>query len=315
MRTLYPPISPYATGFLPVDSLHTLYYEECGNPNGQPVLFLHGGPGSSINEKHRQFFDPSYYRIILFDQRGAGKSTPHACLEDNTTWHLVDDIEQLRHHLKIAQWIVFGGSWGSTLALTYAIQNPTKVKALIVRGIFLCRSKELYWFYQYGAHHLFPDVWETFLRPIPEAERDDLIHAYYERLTSEDKQVRHDAAFGWSAWEGATLRLLFDPELFTSFTADEHADALARIECHYFVNGAFLPTDNWIIENAPIIQHIPTTIIHGRYDVICPLENAWELHKALPQSRLFIIPDAGHAGSEPGTLHQLIESTDYYKQL
>lgn len=315
MRTLYPPIEPNQTGFLTVDSIHTLYYEESGNPDGQPILFLHGGPGSGIEAKHRRFFDPAYYRIILFDQRGAGRSVPHACLENNTTWHLVEDIEKLREHLHINTWIVFGGSWGSTLALTYAIQHPKAISALIVRGIFLCRHKELRWFYQYGAHHLFPDIWELFLKPIPEDERVDLIQAYYAKLTSQDTKIRQEAAFAWTAWEAATLRLLFDQELFLSFTADDHADALARIECHYFINKAFFPTDNWILENVDKIRHIPTTIIHGRYDIICPLENAWDLHRLLPQSQFFIVPDAGHAGSEPGILHQLIEATDRYRNL
>lgn len=313
MHNLYPPIEPNSTGMLPVDNLHTIYYEESGNPKGQPVLFLHGGPGSGTDPKHRQFFDPKHYRIILQDQRGAGRSTPHACLEKNTTWDLVADIEKLREHLKVDKWVVFGGSWGSTLALTYAIQHPNRVSALIVRGIFLGRPKELHWFYQYGAHHLFPDVWETFLKPIPMNERGDLIKAYYKRLTSTDEKTRFDAAFAWSAWEAATLRLLFDEMMFLSFTREQHADALARIECHYFINNIFFPTPNWILENTAKIRHIPTTIIHGRYDVICPVENAWDLHLALPDAEFHIVPDAGHSASETGILHRLIEATRFYQ--
>ncbi len=313
MRTHYPPLEPFATGLLPVDSLHTLYYEESGNPNGKPVLFLHGGPGSGCDPKHRQFFDPSTYRIILFDQRGAGRSTPHACLENNTTWHLTSDIEKLREYLKIEKWVVFGGSWGSTLSLTYAIQYPARVFALIVRGIFLCRPQEIQWFYQHGASLLYPDIWETFLNPIPENERGDMVNAYYKQLTSADEKIRQKAAYAWSAWEGATLRLMFDPQMFSSFTGEFHADALARIECHYFVNNSFYPSDNWILENVDKIRDIPTTIIHGRYDVICPLENAWALHRALPQAEFHIIPDAGHSANEAGILHHLIEATDRYK--
>lgn len=312
MLTLYPPIEPYATGSLPVDAIHTLYYEESGNPKGIPVLFLHGGPGSGTDAKHRQFFDPKHYRIILHDQRGSGRSTPHACLENNTTWDLVDDIEKLRIHLKIDKWVVFGGSWGSTLSLTYAIKHPAQVLALIVRGIFLGRLKELHWFYQSGAHHLFPDIWQTFLKPIPESERGNMIEAYYKRLTSPDEKTRHEAAFAWSSWEGATLRLMFDKEMYRDFTGEHHADALARIECHYFINKNFFPTDNWILENTAKIRNIPTTIVHGRYDVICPLESAWDLHLALPEAEFFIIPDAGHSASEPGILDKLIAATDKF---
>ncbi len=312
MRTLYPPIEPYKTEFLPVDAHHNLYYEECGNPKGKPVIFLHGGPGSGLEKHHRQYFDPQRYRIILLDQRGSGRSTPHASLENNTTWHLVDDMEKLREHLQVREWVVFGGSWGSTLALTYAIKHPTRVSALILRGIFLCRPQEIDWFYQSGAHHLFPDVWQTYLEAIPLDERGEMIHAYYRRLTSKDTKIRETAALAWTSWEAATLRLIFDPITFKSFTAAEHADALARIECHYFVNHAFFPTPNWILENIPSVRHIPATIIHGRYDVICPLENAWNLHLAWPEAKLIIVPDAGHSSSESGILHHLIEATDHY---
>jgi proline iminopeptidase len=307
---MYPPIQPYRTGTLAVDRIHTLYFEECGNPKGKPILFLHGGPGSGIEEKHRQYFDPKVYRIILFDQRGSGKSTPHAALEANTTWDLVEDIEKLRDHLGITEWAVFGGSWGSTLSLVYAIMHPSKVRALVLRGIFLCRSVELQWFYQYGAHFLFPDIWEEYLQPIPEEERGDLMAAYYKRLTSNDPKIRETAAKAWSTWEGALIKLKFDPEIFSSFIAPHHADALARIECHYFVNKSFFPSDNWILENVEKIRHIPGVIVHGRYDIVCPLDNAWQLHKRWPEAKLEIIPDAGHAASEPGIADALIRATD-----
>lgn len=315
MHKLYPPIQPYLTDFLPVDSIHTIYYEECGNKHGIPIVFLHGGPGSGLEEIHRQYFDPAIYRIILFDQRGAGKSMPHASLEANTTWDLVSDIEKIRCHCKVDKWIVFGGSWGSTLALTYAIQHPKSVSGLILRGIFLCREEELKWFYQYGAHFIFPDAWEKYLSPIQEKERDDLIKAYYKRLTSSHQEIRHEAALAWAAWEGSALKLHFDPKVFSAFIEPLHADSIARIECHYFINKIFFPTDNWIIENIDTIRHIPGVIIHGRYDIICPLDSAWKLHKAWPESTLKIIPDAGHAASEPGIINALIEATEAFKTL
>lgn len=313
MKTLYPPLQPNSTGFLSVDPMHTLYFEECGNPKGKPILFLHGGPGSGIEEKHRQYFDPKIYRIILFDQRGCGKSTPHASIEANTTWDLVDDIEKLRKHLNVTQWVVFGGSWGSTLALTYAIKHPEVVLALIVRGIFLCRPQELQWFYQSGAHFIFPDAWENYLKPIPEKERGNMISAYFKRLTSSDPKIREEAAIAWSGWEGATLKLRFDPEIFSSFTASHHADAIARVECHYFMNNSFFPSDNWILENVSKIRHIPGIIVHGRYDIICPLDSAWQLHRAWPEAILEIIPDAGHAASEPGIVDALVRATDHFR--
>lgn len=315
MKTRYPPIDPFRSGHLPVSSKHSLYWEESGNPEGKPVLFLHGGPGSGTEPSHRSFFDPKVYRIVLFDQRGCGKSTPHASLEENTTWDLVADIEKLREFLKIDAWVVFGGSWGSTLALAYAETHPSYVKGLILRGIFLCRPAELYWFYQFGAHFLFPDIWEHYLAPIPPSERGDMIRAYYKRLTSSDSNIRKEAAKAWSGWEGATLRLRFDPSLFGSFTEDSHADAVARIECHYFVHHAFFKTDNWLLEHVKTIRQIPGIIIHGRYDVICPLENAWFLHKAWPESKLEIIPDAGHSASELGITDALIRATDQFRNL
>jgi proline iminopeptidase len=310
MRHKYPPIEPYQTGFLEVGSGHNLYWEESGNPKGLPVIFLHGGPGSGTEPSHRSYFDPMIYRIVLMDQRGSGKSLPHSSLVDNTTWHLVDDLEKLRKFLKISQWVVFGGSWGSTLALTYAETHPEKTLALIVRGIFLCRKKELDWFYQGGAHYIFTDEWEKYLEMIPPLERSDMIGAYYKRLTSSDPLVRKTAAARWSSWEGAALKLIFDPELYKQFVQPDHADALARIECHYFINKAFFKTDNWLLEHAKALQNIPGTIVQGRYDIICPFESAWELHKAWPKAKLEIIKDAGHAASEPGITDALIRATD-----
>jgi proline iminopeptidase len=314
-RSKYPPIEARRTGFLQVDAEHSIYWEESGNPNGKPVVFLHGGPGSNTDPGHRGYFDPEAYRIILFDQRGAGKSEPHASLNNNTTWHLVSDIERLREKLGIDKWVVFGGSWGSTLSLSYAITHPERVKALVLRGIFLCRKKEVHWFYQHGAHHLFPDEWERYLKPIPAAERHDMVSAYHRRLTSENPEVRLEAAKAWSRWEAATIRLLPDLASIDTFTADHHAEAIARIECHYFMNHAFFPTDNYLLENVHKIRHIPGVIVHGRYDVVCAIENAWELHKAWPESKLEIVPDAGHAAAEPGIVDALVRATDHFREL
>lgn len=315
MKKKYPPIAPYRTGHLDVGSNHSLYWEESGNPKGVPVIFLHGGPGSMTNEGHRSFFNPDLYRIILFDQRGCGDSTPHAELNFNTTWDLVSDIEKLRTFLDVDTAVIFGGSWGSTLALAYAESHPDKVKALILRGIFLGRKKELRWFYQFGAHHIFTDQWEKFIDQIPLDERDDMIKAYYKRLTSKDDAIRTKAARSWTAWESVNLRLIFDPALFAEFMEDFHADALSRIECHYFLNHCFFKTDNWLIENVDKIRHIPAVIVQGRYDMVCPFESAWELHKAWPEAKLEIIPDAGHTASEPGILNALISATDYFGNL
>lgn len=310
MRKKYSPIEPYNTGFLNVGSGHTLYWEESGNPKGLPIIFLHGGPGSGTSPSHRSFFHPEFYRIILFDQRGCGKSTPHAELHANTTWDLVSDMEKIREFLKIEQWIVFGGSWGSTLALAYAETHPSKVKSLILRGIFLGRAKELHWFYQFGAHHIFTDEWEKYIAPIPPNERGDMVGAYHKRLMSADPKIRKQAAIAWSAWESVNLKLLFDPALFAEFIEDFHADALARVECHYFMNRCFFKTDNWLIENVGKIRHIPGVIVQGRYDLVCPFESAWELHKSWPEARLEIIRDAGHAASEEGITDALIRATD-----
>lgn len=315
MREFYPVIEPYNKGMLKVSEIHTLYWEECGNPNGRPVVFLHGGPGGGVAPDHRRFFDPQAYRIILFDQRGSGQSTPCAELRENSTWDLVKDIETIREMLKIDTWVVFGGSWGSTLALTYAITHPERVKALVLRGIFLCRPSEIQWFYQEGASQIFPDVWDEYLKPIPENERHDLVAAYYKRLTHKNADIRLEAAKAWSKWEAATSRLIVDPKAVDEFDDPEYALSFARIECHYFTNNAFFATNNWILENIQKIRHIPGVIVQGRYDVVCPAKSAWELHKAWPEAKFTIIPDSGHAAAEPGTRSALIEATDSFKNL
>jgi proline iminopeptidase len=314
LRSLYPAGEPYRTGFLRVSELHEIYYEESGNPRGKPAVFLHGGPGGGTDPKMRGFFDPKRYRIILFDQRGCGKSRPHASLVDNTTWHLVDDIERLREHLGIERWLVFGGSWGSTLALAYAETHPERVTELVLRGIFLLRRWEIEWFYQNpgGAAALYPDLWEHYLEPIPESERRDMIRAYYARLTSSNPSVLQQAAKAWSVWEGATSFLRLNPEYVARFQADEYAAAFARIECHYFVNGGFFRTDNQLIEQVDRIRHIPAVIVQGRYDVVCPMKSAWDLHRAWPEADLRIVPDAGHSAFEPGNLHELVTATDRF---
>jgi proline iminopeptidase len=314
MRTLYPPIEPYDRGRLPVSPLHTIYYEQVGNPEGTPAVFLHGGPGGGIVPDYRRFFDPGAYRVVLFDQRGSGDSTPHASIEENTTWHLVADMERLREHLGVERWLVFGGSWGSTLALAYAQTHPERVSALVLRGIFLCRRKEIRWFYQEGASWLFPDVWEEYLKVIPEEERGDMVSAYYRRLTSEDERVRLEAARAWSVWEGSTSKLYFDYDSIERFAEPEFALAFARIECHYFMNDAFFETDNYLIENVGKIRHIPAVIAQGRYDVVCPMRSAWELHRAWPEADLRVVADAGHSVTEPGIIDVLVEATDGFKK-
>ena len=311
----YPITEPYKTGRLKVSGVHELYFEEVGNPKGEPIVFLHGGPGGGIIPKYRQFFDPRHYRIILFDQRGAGLSTPYADLRENTTWDLVEDIEKLKNHLAIDQWIVFGGSWGSTLALAYSETHPRSVRGLVLRGIFLCRKKEIDWFYQDGASKIFPDFWEHYLNAVPESERHELVNAYYRRLTSSDKQTQISAAKAWSIWEGSTSMLFPSDDLISKFGDDEFALSFARIECHYFVNRAFFPTDNYLIENVHKIRHIPAEIVHGRYDVVCPVENAWELHRAWPESQLHVIADAGHSALEDSISRKLIEVTERFKAL
>lgn len=308
MYELYPDIKPFVTHSLPVDELHTLYVEQCGNPQGLPVLFLHGGPGAGCEPMHRRFFDPERYHIVLFDQRGCGRSTPHAELTNNTTWHLVADIERLRERLGIERWVVFGGSWGSTLALVYAETHPERVLGLILRGIFLCRPQDMQWFYQQGANRLFPDAWEHYVEPIPEAERDDLLRAYYRRLIGTDEVERLRVAKAWSVWEGSTLTLERNPAVIEHFAEAHLALSLARIEAHYFVNDTFLAPDQ-ILRDASRLKDIPGVIVHGRYDVICPLDGAWALHKAWPTAELRIIPTAGHAASEPGIVDALVAAT------
>lgn len=314
-RTLYPEIEPFDSGLLKVSPLHTLYYEQSGNPHGKPVVFLHGGPGGGVNAKCRRFFDPAVYRIVLFDQRGCGKSTPHAELTDNTTWDLVADIERLRGHLAIDRWQVFGGSWGSTLALAYAETHPDRVTELVLRGIFMLRRWELEWFYQKGADALYPDAWETYLAAIPEAERGDLMSAYHRRLTSDDAATRIAAARAWSVWEGATSFLWQDKGHIESSGEDEFALAFARIECHYFVNGGFFVHDDQLLRHVERIRNIPAVIVQGRYDVVCPMRSAWDLHRAWPEADLRIVQDAGHSAFEPGILHELVEATDRFARL
>jgi proline iminopeptidase len=314
-RGLYPPLAPYATGYLEVSGGHELYYEECGNPDGKPVVFLHGGPGAGCNAAVRRFFDPERYHIVVFDQRGSGRSRPHASIEENTTWHLVDDIEQLRITTGIERWQVFGGSWGSTLALSYAQTHPERVSELVLRGIFLLRPQELHWFYQDGASHIFPDYWQDFIAPIPDEERGDLIAAHYRRLTGSDQEAMLASARAWSVWEGVTSNLLVSEAAVGRFQSDDFALALARIESHYFVNGGFMETPSQLLENIDRIRNIPAVIVQGRYDVVCPPRTAWELHGVWPEADLRIVPDAGHSSFEAGIVHELIEATDRFATL
>jgi proline iminopeptidase len=311
-RTLYPEIEPFHKGRLRLSDIHEMYFEESGNPKGKPVVFLHGGPGGGTEPKHRRFFDPKVYRIVLFDQRGSGLSTPHASLVDNTTWHLVSDIEALRVHLGIEAWQVFGGSWGSTLALAYAETHPTRVTELVLRGIFLLRKQEIDWFYQGGASAIFADAWEDYVAAIPEAERGDLLHAYHRRLTSDDVRIRKDAAQAWSVWEGRTSCLHPNVDLVTKYGGDEFALAFARIECHYFVNDGFVDGERALLANVDKIRHIPGVIVQGRYDVVCPMESAWALHRAWPEAELHVVGDAGHSAMEPGNVHALVMATDEF---
>ena len=315
LRDYYPAIEPFNKGFLKVSEIHNIYYEEVGNPKGKPVVFLHGGPGGGVSPDHRRYFDPAVYRIVLFDQRGAGQSTPCAELRENTTWDLVSDTEKIRELLKIDKWVVFGGSWGSTLALAYAITHPDKVKGLILRGIFLCRPSEIKWFYQEGASQIFPDVWDEYLKVIPENEQHDLVAAYHKRLTHENRDIRLQAAKAWSKWEAATSRLYMDPNAVDEFEDPDFALSFARIECHYFTNNAFFKTNNWLLENVDKIRHIPGFIVQGRYDVVCPARSAWDLHKAWPEAKFNIIADSGHAASEPGTRSALIRAADEFRAL
>lgn len=310
-RTLYPAIEPNHTGYLKVGDGHELYYEESGNPHGKPAVFLHGGPGGGCSASMRRFFNPDIYRIVLFDQRGSGKSRPHAGLEHNTTWDLVNDIEILRAALQVDRWLVFGGSWGSTLALAYAQTHPEHVTELVLRGIFMLRKKEIDWFYQHGASELFPDLWQGFLAPIPKSERHDMLHAYHKRLTSDDSEVRLNAARAWSVWEGSTSLLLPNPVMAAEFGEAAMALAMARIECHYFVNNGFME-ENQLLKNIDRIRKIPAIIVQGRYDVVCPMISAWELAQAWPEADFRISPDSGHSAFDAGNTHQLIMATDHF---
>jgi len=309
---LYPPVEAYRTGRLKVGDGHDLYFEESGNPQGKPVVFLHGGPGGGSDPKQRRFFHPDKYRIVNFDQRGCGKSVPYASLEANTTWDLVADIERLREHLGIDTWQVFGGSWGSTLALAYAEKHPNRVSELVLRGIFLLRKQEIDWFYQRGASILYPDAWEPYLAHIPEGERGDLLKAYHTRLTSSDSQVRLAAAKVWSGWEGATSKLIPDADFSGHFEEDEFALAFARIECHYFAHKGFFETDDQLLRDAHKIRHIPGVIVQGRYDVVCPMESAWALHRAWPEADFIITPDSGHSAFEAPNSRALVAATDKF---
>jgi len=309
-RMLYPEVEPFDAGWLAVSGGHEIYYEECGNPDGRPAVVLHGGPGGAINTTMRRFFDPTRWRVLLFDQRGCGRSRPNASLEDNTTWALVEDIERLRVELGVERWTVFGGSWGSTLALAYAITHPERVDSLILRGVFLLTQRELRWFYQDGASMLFPDAWERFCAPIPLAERDDMMGAYHRRLIHPDRRVQAQAAAAWSQWEGDTISLRGPEARPAKFNEVDFAIAFARIECHFFVNGGFFPEDGWLLKNAHKIANIPGWIAQGRFDVVTPLESAWSLKKAWPAARFEVIWDAGHASTEPWIIDALVRATD-----
>ncbi|MHB1586989.1 MAG: prolyl aminopeptidase [Acidiferrobacteraceae bacterium] len=308
---LFPSLQPYAVHQVAVDPPHVLYVEECGNPAGIPVLFVHGGPGAGIEEYHRRFFDPRRYRIMLFDQRGAGRSTPYASLEQNHTAALVSDMEALRRYFGIERWLLFGGSWGSTLCLVYAQTHPVHVLGLILRGIFLCRPAEIHWFYQYGAHWLFPDYWEDFVAPIPEDERDNLLAAYHRRLTGDDLSQQARCAHAWSLWEARTSTLAPNPDLAHHLASPAVALALARIETHYFVHDSFLQKDE-IIRNASRLASIPGVLIHGRYDIVCPLANAWALNRVWPSSRLEVIGESGHSALEPRITEALVAATQEF---
>ncbi|USQ97827.1 prolyl aminopeptidase [Caulobacter sp. RL271] len=309
-RGLFREVEPFSFGWMRADGPHEIYYEECGNPRGKPCVILHGGPGGAVNPTMRRFFDPAKWRMTLFDQRGCGRSRPNASLDDNTTWSLIADIERLREHLGVEKWTVFGGSWGSTLALAYAIAHPDRVDGLVLRGIFLLTERELRWFYQEGASMLFPDAWERFLAPIPEDERGDLMAAYHRRLISPDRRVQLEAAAAWSQWEGDTISLRGPEARPPKFNEEDFAIAFARIECHFFTNKGFFDQDDWILKNIDKIRHIPGWIVQGRFDVVTPLDSAWRLHKAWPEARFDIVWDAGHASTEPGVIDGLVRATE-----
>ena len=314
-RILYPRHEARRSGRLRVSDIHEIFWEESGNPNGLPVVALHGGPGGGSSPEMRRFFDPERYRIFLFDQRGCGRSTPHSELRENTTWDLVDDIEALRAHVGVSQWLVFGGSWGSTLSLAYAVTHPERTLGVVLRGIFLVSKPEIQWFYQSGASRLFPDAFDRYVAPIPEEERGDLLMAFHRRLTGNDRQARIEAARAWSRWEGETLSIKGPVTTPPRFNEDDFVDAFARIECHYFVNRGFFASDNWLLEQcAEKLKDIPGVIVHGRYDVVTPLSTAWALSKAWPKAELHIVPDAGHSSMEPGIVDKLIQATDYFAE-
>jgi proline iminopeptidase len=310
-RILYPRLESRRSGRLRVSEIHEIYWEESGNPGGIPVIAVHGGPGGGSSPEMRRFFDPGKYRIILFDQRGCGRSTPHSELRENTTWDLIEDMESIRDMLGIDKWVVFGGSWGSTLSVAYGVTHPERTLGLVLRGIFLVSKAEIQWFYQSGASRLFPDAYDRYIKPIPEDERDDLLMAFHRRLTGEDRQVRVEAARAWSRWEGETLSIKGPTTTPARFNEDDFVDAFARIECHYFVNRGFFANDSWLLDEAETkLKDIPGTIVHGRYDVVTPLSTAWALSKAWPKADLHIIPDAGHSSMEPGIVDKLIQATD-----
>jgi len=308
---LFPPIEPYETGFLKKGK-HEIYYEQCGNPKGKPAIFLHGGPGGGCGSLSRRFFNPKKYRIILFDQRGCGRSKPHTCLEDNTTWHLIKDIESIREKLDIKKWLVFGGSWGSTLAIAYAQKHPKNVSQLVLRGIFMLREKELQWFYQYGASEMYPEAWQGFLKEIPENERDNLIEAYRKIFYGKNKEKKLSAAKAWSKWEASCSFINYNPDAVRESINAEFALAFALIENHYFVNKGFLENENQLLDNIDIIRNIPTVIIQGRYDVVCPPTTAYELHSKWPESELVIAPFSGHSAFEKEIIHELIKATNKF---
>ena len=313
MRELYPSIDPAQSGHLQVSAVHDIYWEESGNPAGTPVVFVHGGPGGGTSPDDRRYFDPGAYRVILFDQRGSGQSTPHASLVENTTWDLVSDMELLRGHLGVERWVLFGGSWGSTLSLAYAERHPERVRALVLRGIFLLRPHELRWFYQEGASFIFPDAWEEFLGPIPPGERDDLVAAYPRRLTGDDPVAMAAAAKAWSQWEARTSKLRPDPKLVERFGSETTADAFARIECHYFVNHGFFESPEELLDGVDRIRHLPARIVQGRYDVVCPMTSAWDLHRRWPEAGFEVVPDAGHSATELSTIDRLVTATDEFR--
>ena len=309
---LYPQLEINKSGFIQVSSIHNIYWEESGNPQGKPVVFVHGGPGGGVSAETRRFFDPQKYRIIQFDQRGCGKSTPNACVQDNTTWDLVADMEVIREKLKIEKWQVFGGSWGSTLSLVYAILHANRVTELVLRGIFLLRQTELQWFYQFGASQIFADAWQSYYEFIPAAERHDLMRAYQKRLFGDDKQQQLLAARHWAVWEGSTCHLIPDESHIAESGEDEFALAFARIENHYFMHKGFFEKEDYILENIDKIRHIPTVIIQGRYDVVCPMTTAYDLHAVFPESELIIVKEAGHSAFEPNIITELIKATDKF---